>query len=183
MLSNEEKPTFGAQVVSSNPQSINLPVINSSQSGYSTVSLTTNDQATTPGEEYEYASNNPCSAFYIHPTTRTSLEQLKPELRSQFQVYEKDLEAGSQTLSSSDMQRPTNECTGTGKRKGDKLSLCMQQKRSWNPMRKLNRKQKFGVQLLIGLTVVSAAVGIGLGISRAVGAGVWKSNNSQTIPH
>lgn len=187
MSSNEEKPIIGAQVVSPQlyPQSANLPVPNSLMNGYSTTSLTASDQGTTPAEEYDSASQHPFSAFYSHPTTRTSFEQHRSESKTQIQVYEQDLEAGSQNFSSSDIPRPTKECTvGTGKRQGAKSNLCMQQKKRWSPLRNLNKKQKLIVKILIGLLVLGAAVGIGIGISRAVGAGVWKNNNSQTqIPH
>ncbi len=46
-------------------------------------------------------------------------------------------------------------------------------------MRKLNKRQKLWAKIIIALLIVGAAVGIGIGISKAVGAGVWKSTNEQ----
>lgn len=182
MSSNVEKPIIGAQVLSPHlhSHSTNLPIPNSPFNGSSTSSLITNDQGVTPLEEYDSNSQHPFSAFYSHPTTRTSFEQHKSESKSHIKVYEQDLEAGSQTFSSSDIPRPTKEYLGTETRKGAKKNLCTQQNNGWSPLRRLNKKQRLSVKILICLVVVGAAVGIGIGISRAVGAGVWKNNNSQT---
>lgn len=45
-------------------------------------------------------------------------------------------------------------------------------------MAKLDKKTRMWVKVLIALIVVGAAVGVGLGISRAVGGGVWKNKHS-----
>lgn len=48
-----------------------------------------------------------------------------------------------------------------------------------SPLRGLSKNQKLWAKIIIALVVIGAAVGIGIGISKAVGAGVWKNANSQ----
>ena len=49
--------------------------------------------------------------------------------------------------------------------------------RACAPYGRLSRKQRLLVQILIAVLIVGAATALGVGISKAVGAGVWKSNN------
>jgi hypothetical protein len=49
-----------------------------------------------------------------------------------------------------------------------------------NPMRNLNKRTKIWIKIIIALFIVGSAVGIGIGVSKAVGGGVWKTANSQT---
>ena len=44
----------------------------------------------------------------------------------------------------------------------------------------LSRKQRLWIKVLIALLVIAVAVAIGIGISRAVGGGVWASDNQHT---
>lgn len=134
----------------------------------------------TPTEDYDGTSQHPFSAFYLHPTTRTSLEQHKSESKDHLKVYEHDLEAGSQTFSSSETPRPANACGGACRTKMGHQNLCVQQSRRWSPFRNLSKTQVLLLKILIAFFIVGAAVGIGIGISKAVGVGVWKNNNSRT---
>jgi hypothetical protein len=55
--------------------------------------------------------------------------------------------------------------------------------RSRNPLRKLSRRNRVIISVVIALTVISAAVGIGVGISRAYHGEVWAGNGkSMPIP-
>jgi len=55
--------------------------------------------------------------------------------------------------------------------------------KSWNPLCRLGKKQKLAAQIVIALVIVGAAVGIGVGVSRAVGGGVWTAQGqSKPIP-
>jgi hypothetical protein len=55
--------------------------------------------------------------------------------------------------------------------------------RTRNPLRKLNRRNRIIISVVIALTVISAAVGIGVGISRAYHGEVWAGNGkSMPIP-
>jgi hypothetical protein len=48
----------------------------------------------------------------------------------------------------------------------------------------LTTKQRLWVKIIIALILVAAAVGLGVGISRAVGGGVWAGNGqNKEIPH
>ncbi|PGH12897.1 hypothetical protein AJ79_03997 [Helicocarpus griseus UAMH5409] len=104
----------------------------------------------------------PCSPFYTHPTTRTSLEQLRTE-GQQYKMH--DVENGYQVKPSMDGQGSDRGLWGHNSRKKSK----------W--LGKLSRKQRFAVKALIAVVIVGAMVGIGLGISVALGTGVWKSNH------
>lgn len=180
-MSPTEKSTVGAEIVkpsatATSPQ--HLTVKGSGDDAKSSLTLTPVDTA--PNEEYDPTSAHPFSAFYCHPTTRTSFEQLKNESNLRIQVYEADLEAGP-NRKSLDPSRKSKACTvGAGRNAlKNKGNLLMRGRTRWNPMRKLNKTQKLWAKLLIALLIVGAAVGVGIGISKAVGAGVWKSANEQ----
>lgn len=174
-----EKPINGTHLAQPNPSSLLTLPKPSLDNASSTSSLAPTCEQATPTEEYDPTSQHPFSAFYSHPTTRTSLEQHKSESKDHIKVYEQDLEAGSQTFSSSDVPRPSKGYGNPGKSKGTK-NLCMQKAKGWSPVRNLSKTQALLVKILIALIIVGAAVGIGIGISKAVGAGVWKNNNSRT---
>ncbi|KAI9865910.1 MAG: hypothetical protein M1813_001877 [Trichoglossum hirsutum] len=128
-------------------------------------------------------SNDPCasSPFYCHPTTRYSFDVQKSEMKPIVSTEEIDLEYGVGKTSVECHNGPRKDCSvwpgkhtlmarkRQAKKKG---GMC-------NPMRCLTKQQKLFAKILIALLVVAAAVGIGVGISRAVGAGVWKNNNEQ----
>ena len=179
-----EKPADGAQIVRPSPTATchqQLGIERASEDAKSSFTLTpVETQCPTPGGEYDPTSTNPFSAFYCHPTTRTSFEQLKSESNVRIQVYEADLEAGH-SRKSLDPSRKSKECSMKAGRNAlkKKGNLLMRDRNGWNPMRKLNKRQKLWAKLLIALLIVGAAVGLGIGISKAVGAGVWKSANEQ----
>lgn len=57
-----------------------------------------------------------------------------------------------------------------------------QKKKGCSPFSRLSKKQKFWVQVLIALLVIGAFTGLGLGISKAVGGGVFKSSDNSSAP-
>lgn len=61
------------------------------------------------------------------------------------------------------------------RRQRAKIGLC-------GCMAGLNKKTKIWIKLLIAFIVVGTAIGVGLGISRAVGGGIWKSNSNSNAP-
>ena len=182
-MSLNEKPAIGAEVV---PTQIHLkpayltlekPSLDngSAQSLASTV-----DQSHSPVEEYDPTSSHPFSAFYSHPTTRTSLEQHKSESKVNIKIYEQDLEAGSRYVPSSDVPRTRKDCTvWPGKHQLIENRNKMEKNRGCHPMRNLSKKQKLWVKILIAMIIVGAAVGLGIGISKATGSGVFRTTNSQ----
>jgi len=46
----------------------------------------------------------------------------------------------------------------------------------------LDKRTKTWIKVLIALIVVGTAVGVGVGVSKAVGGGVWKSQNNVNAP-
>lgn len=187
-MSLDEKTAVGAHVAQSNVSrqesgpTLSKPSLDDVSSSSTLAPF--GGQAT-PTEEYDGTSQHPFSAFYLHPTTRTSLEQYKSESKDHLKIYEHDLEAGSQTFSSSETPRPSKGCGGAACRtKMGHQNLCVQRsQRRWSPFRNLSKLQFLLVKILIALFIVGVAVGIGIGISKAVGVGVWKSNNSRTDIH
>ena len=181
-MSLAEKHAVGVEIVQPLPTATaphQLTIGRGSEDAKSSLTLT-HTQCPSPDDEYDPSSTHPFSAFYCHPTTRTSFEQLKTESNVRINVYEADLEAGH-SRKSLDPSRRSKECSMKGGRDAlkKKSSLLMRDRSGWNPMRKLNKRQKLWAKLLIALLIVGAAVGLGIGISKAVGGGVWKSANDQ----
>ncbi|SLM36236.1 hypothetical protein LPUS_00567 [Lasallia pustulata] len=188
MSTVSEKPIVGAVIVhppattASKPRCPLLSVQGPSRDGMSGQIITeTVSCCPTPSEEYDPTSTHPFSAFYLHPTTRTSFEQLKSASKTHIAVYTHDLESGILARASSEPPRSTKECTvWPGRRQLEEKSLLMKKSRGCSPWRDLSKKQKLWARIFIALIIIGAAVGIGVGISKAVGGGVWKSSNSQT---
>jgi hypothetical protein len=117
------------------------------------------------------SSTNPCSAFYTHPTTRTSLEQLNTRSGSHVRVYEEDLEAGRRSGS--------GPCKVESRVWGRQVCREKKCQRKWNLWSKFSKKQKLLVKVILAMVVLGAMVGLGVGIAKAVGGGVWQSQNNQ----
>lgn len=185
-MSFNEKPVVVGHVVDGGVQSTSanlLPPSASLHHASSTSSLTpTFDQTATPTEEYTPGSEHPFSPFYLHPTTRTSLEQHQSESKVHIRIYEQDLEAASTNLPSTEVPRNHKEHAvwPCNNQKHQKSLTMKRRKGGCSPLRGLSKKQKIWAKTIIALVVVGAAVGIGIGISKAVGAGVWKNANSQS---
>jgi hypothetical protein len=134
-------------------------------------------QVPTPHSEYDSPSSHPLSAFYSHPTTRTSLEQLKCNSTSQLKVYETDVESGSKRFSMEPVNSrgtPQKDC-----KVWPQKSTLMRQKLEWKkkrgcaPWNTLSKKQKLIAKIIIMLLVCGLVVGVAVGISRAVGGTVY----------
>jgi len=55
--------------------------------------------------------------------------------------------------------------------------------RLWGPMARLSKRNRFIVSVVIALAVIGAAVGIGVGVSRATNGEVWAgTGKSKPIP-
>ena len=98
-------------------------------------------------------------------------------------VYDSDLEAGwteskSNFLDVTATKTKTKDCTvWPGQKTLKEAKRAERLKRRggfWNPMRGLEARTKFWLKVLIAAIIIGAAVGIGLGISKAVGGGIWK---------
>ena len=60
--------------------------------------------------------------------------------------------------------------------------LARKKRRRCDPLGRLSRKQKMVVQAIVVLLLVAAVTGLGVGISKAVGGGVFKNNNNSNAP-
>lgn len=155
------------------------------------MSSTPSDLAT---KELPVDSSNPYSAFYKHPEARRSMDAASaPQSKTHLDVHtlERDIEAGT-PLSAATTQQPkvsvdgrVKECTMWPSRQAvmDQRKVYKRQ-RGCNLFKNLTSKQRLWAKIIIALLVVAAAVGLGVGISRAVGGGVWAGQGkSKEIPH
>jgi hypothetical protein len=112
----------------------------------------------------------PYSPFFRH-NDNDSLEYLKNETTISAQRYgSNDLESG---LSNTPHKRSL-DIHGVRQSK-----LWMKKTRRCDCLSSLTPKQRLAVKLVIAFFIVGAMVGIALGITAAVGGGVWKSHNQQ----
>jgi len=144
-------------------------------SGSTDTLSSTLSHCTTSNEEQE--AQHAFSAFYCHPTTRYSIEQQRSESKIRLDVYNVELERG---LGFQSTDRLQDESVWPAKQTLQEKALLAKKQRGCAPLRNLSKKQRFWVMMLIGLVVVAAAVGLGVGISRAVGGGVW-AGDDQTV--
>lgn len=197
MTDYNEKPTFGATVIPKGqpqtnllrPQPSHLPP-NPSFDSISPCS-TYAEQSPTKEGNYDPISLNPYSAFYAHPRTRTSFAQAKSESKINLGFYSNDLESGSRITHASiadaaGPERPSHThkddnvwpCSKTR----EKTLLAKERAKGCSPFSRLSKKQKFCVQALIALIFIGAITGLAVGISKAVGGGVFKSASDSNAP-
>lgn len=193
MAANYVKPvTFGATIIETptKPQ----PALRSPQSHETNMSASS---AVQQEREISIDSTNPFSAFYKHPNARRSVDEKRQSTQENNSkthldvgVYEHDLEAGM-PLSAATTQQPqpsvdgqVKECTMWPTRQAMlEKKKKHQRARGCRLLRNLNSRQRLWVKILIGLLLVAAATGLGVGISRAVGGGVWASpGQTKAIP-
>ena len=129
---------------------------------------------------YDPVSSNPCSAFYSHPTTRTSFEQRKSESKVNIQVYHHDLESGARVAhsmyASGNEKNPVWPCKSQLLRQESE----MRRSRTCGPFKSMTKKQKLITQILLALLVIGAVFGLGIGVAKATNSGIYKNPNSQT---
>ncbi|MCJ1375343.1 hypothetical protein MMC20_006578 [Loxospora ochrophaea] len=185
-MSLDEKQVVGAQVVPLSTPTTERPHLNlvsPSTSHLGTPCPLSASQCTTPMDEYDPTSPHPFSAFYSHPTTRTSFEQAKCESKTQIRLYEHDIESASRIRPSTEVPpaharaKPCtvwpNRCQLNQDNSKAKGGRCV-------PLKNLSKKQRNWLKVLLAAIIIGAVVGLGIGISLAVGGGVWKSSTQQT---
>ena len=139
-------------------------------------------------DDYPPSSDHPFSPFYSHPATRTSLEQKKSESKVRFQIYEHDLEAGSRVTQftqneSAPHSPPDDTVWPSGKvRKQQEAMLKSKKHSSYSPFKRMSKKQKFWAKVLIAVVIVGAITGLGVGITKAVGGGVFRTSSNSSAP-
>jgi hypothetical protein len=186
MAANEkqEPVTFGV-TIENQPQT----TLRSPPSAESTMTSTTADAAK---KEMPLDPMNPYSAFYKHPDARRSMDASSaPQSKTHLNVTERDLEAGLPLSTATTQQQKSSvdgrvkECTMWPSRQAvlDQRKTT-KRTRGCKLFKNLTTKQRLWVKIIIALILVAAAVGLGVGISRAVGGGVWAGNGqNKEIPH
>lgn len=195
---NEKVPvTFGVTIEAKNDASKSTPsptpLVPSSNA--STMSTATADAA---AKEIAIDSSNPYSAFYKHPEARRSIDNVSaPQSKTHLEIntFERDLEAGIPLSAATTQQLPKVSVDGRVREVKDCTMWPSRQavlekrkdhkrKKGCNLFKGLTSKQRLWAKIIIALLVVGAAVGLGVGISRAVGGGVWAGDGkSKEIPH
>lgn len=191
-ITKNDGVTFGATIERS--ASPLVPATQQQQTLRSQPSHDSNmSSATAEAAKKEWAADpsNPYSAFYKHPEARRSLDASAHPIKTHLDVAVHDLETGV-PLSVASTQQPkgsidgrVKECTMWPSRQAvmDKRKS-YQRKRGAAFFRNLTNKQRMWAKIIIALLVVAAAVGLGVGITRAVGGGVWAGDGkSKEIPH
>jgi len=129
---------------------------------------------------------SPSSPFYSHRQTRQShdAQEADSKLKVFPGIYETDLEAATTNKSSVNVgmtpmtTRTNQDCpVWPGRSALQRQKKQAKKQRGCNPMRNFSKRQKITIKVLIALVIVGAAVGIGLGISKAVGGGIWKDRS------
>jgi hypothetical protein len=112
----------------------------------------------------------PFSPFYRHATTKASEEQLKVEVKIASRGYNsQDLESGSRSVYKQSMDA-----------NGRTSKLWAKDKRHCGWMDSMTKKQKIAVKAFLAVLIIGGMIGIALGITAAVGGGVWRSNHRQS---
>lgn len=112
-------------------------------------------------------------------STPATLHQLNP--------FDTDIEAIITTTDT--RNRGSAECTKGGpdcqvwpgrdhwrrKAKANKMS-----RHNWNCLANMSKRNRIIVKILIGVLIVGIAVAVGLGISKPLGAGIWRSETQNS---
>lgn len=53
---------------------------------------------------------------------------------------------------------------------------------TYNPFKRMSKKQKFWSKILIAIIIVGAITGLGVGITKAVGGGVFRTSSDSSAP-
>ncbi|KAI4226266.1 MAG: hypothetical protein L6R36_003307 [Xanthoria steineri] len=199
-----EKSTIGASVQSigsRNTSDLDLPTqqapfITNTHYNPSATSLA----APTPNTEadtYDPTSTDPFSPFYCHARASESRPRVH-HTRSSTAQDPIDLEKGHHTgvtispvLSNGSAAAihhdNENNNNGTFQPAHQQKSRCQNKQsllcrseakkaRGW--WRNLSKRQKMSVHLLIALVFVGAVTGLGIGVSKAMGTGIWKTDSA-----
>ena len=188
-MSYFDRPVAGAEVVHLQPPP--NPSHNNSLTKIESISnstLSPSEYDATSRDDYPPSSDHPFSPFYSHPTTRTSLEQKKSESKVRFQIYEHDLEAGSRVTQFTQNEPAQRSHTDDavwpcGKvRKQHEEMVRSKEYHSYSPFKRMSKKQKFWVKIVIAVVIVGAITGLGVGITKAVGGGVFRTSSNSSAP-
>lgn len=200
-MTDYEKHAFGATVVetptSPHPATLQPPAAAQLTNKPSTESLTSpltlQDSRDDFTPKHEYSSTNPFSPFYQHPASRSFLEQpSQNQSRTNivYPTYTQDLESGlirpsvSNDLPKKSVDGRVKECTVWPSQQTLKEKARSEKRRRGRmPWRNLNKRQMLYLKLAVILVLIGLVVGLGVGITKAVGGGVWSGRGEQhSIP-
>ncbi|KAI9683342.1 MAG: hypothetical protein M1829_005412 [Trizodia sp. TS-e1964] len=119
----------------------------------------------------------PLSPFYTYAPTRHSLDVRKSSSKPSLYI---DIEAAPSSTPSLEFTQSKECAMWPGKQAIVAKQKSALRRGGCHPLARLGRRTKLGVKILIALLIVSAAVGIGVGVTKAVGGGVWRSEGSTT---
>ncbi|KAL8672958.1 MAG: hypothetical protein Q9168_002591 [Polycauliona sp. 1 TL-2023] len=145
-------------------------------------------------ENYDPTSIDPFSPFYSH--ARASESRSRLHTRSSTVQDPIDLEKGRQTgvtistvQSNGSAAGPyhKDDNYGLAQQPGTQRARCQnkpsllcrseaKKARGW--WRNLSKRQRVGVHVLIALVFVGAVTGLGIGVSKAMGTGIWKTESA-----
>jgi hypothetical protein len=150
------------------------PIITSCErTQHHTQSATT---TTTTIEDYDpHVGAKPCSPFYRHATPSSKLSRLTSQRKRSRSVGMvtspiDDLEGGAPAW-----QRLYDDET----RNTRESKLWAQEKRHCDCLSGLSKKRRMAVKIAIAVVVLGSMVAIALGITAAVGGGVWSGDHQQ----
>ena len=189
-MSYNEKHIVGAEVVHLEPPP--KPSYNNTLTKAESISNSTlypsSEYDATSRDDYPPSSDHPFSPFYSHPTTRTSLEQKRSESKVRFQIYEHDIEAGSRVTQFTQPEPAQHSHTddtvwpSSKVRKQHEAMMKSKEHSSYSPFKRMSKKQKFCAQVLIAIVIIGAITGLGVGITKAVGGGVFRTSSNSSAP-
>ncbi|KAL8857248.1 MAG: hypothetical protein Q9178_006174 [Gyalolechia marmorata] len=193
-----EKPTIGASIhpiatpgtSDLDPLTQKSPLHTNTHNNPSTTSLPA-PTPNTEAETYDPTSTDPFSPFYSH--ARASESRSRVHIRSSTS-QDVDLEKGhpsgitiSNVPSTVSAAANLNLNNTPSQQHPHRFSKChnkqsllcrSEAKNAQGWWRNLSKRQKVLVHLLIGLIFIGAVTGLGVGVSKAMGTGIWKTESA-----
>lgn len=189
-MSYNEKSIVGAEIVHLEPPP--KPLYNNTLTKTESISNSTlypsSEYDATSRDDYPPSSDHPFSPFYTHPTTRTSLEQKRSESKVRFHIYEHDLEAGSRVTQFTQPEQAqhcrTDDAVWPSSKVRKEHGAMMKNKEhhTYSPFKHMSKKQKFWAKVLIAIVIIGAITGLSVGITKAVGGGVFRTSSDSSAP-
>ncbi|KAL6234533.1 hypothetical protein BDW75DRAFT_231093 [Aspergillus navahoensis] len=132
-------------------------------------------------EEYDPSIGaKPYSPFYRHATPSSKLARLAPQRKRS-----KSIPVGiGSPIDDIEGQRPpwqrlydVEERLSEGENSKTKLKLWAQKKRYCDCLSGLSKRERMAIKIAIAVVLVGSMVAVALGITAAVGGGVWRGEN------
>ena len=156
MINNDEK----------RPPSIDIVVRDSSVQ-----SSPEQNGGSTPEPDFDPSIGaKPYSPFYRHATPSLSTEQLTWEARRANHHHARRVK---------DLEAQVSPTTPTEPQSSKLSKLWTKKKQPWELLQGLSPRQRFAAKAFIAIVTLGTMVGIALGITSAVGGGIWKYDRHQ----